>query len=61
MPAKYKTICLQEPEFVKLSQAKALYEADTNEKADWGKFLLILAIAYLISKGLQQQSQQERR
>ncbi len=56
MPEKYKSIGLPESEYNKLSQAKALYESDTNEKADWGKFLLVLAIGYLIAKGMQQQS-----
>ena len=58
MPEKYKSIGLSESKYNKLSQAKALYESDTNERVDWGKFLVVLAIGYLIATGLQQQSNQ---
>lgn len=60
MPEKYKSIGLPQSQYDKLSQAKALYEADANERVDWGKFLLVLAVGYLIAKGLQEQDKEGR-
>jgi len=59
MAERYHTIGLPQSEYEKLSQAKAFYEADTSQKLDWGKFLVVLAMAYFIGKGLQQQASQQ--
>ena len=61
MREKYKSIGLPQSEYNELSRAKALYEADRNEKVNWGKFLLALGIGYLIAKGLEEQLHQRRK
>ena len=61
MAKRYKTIGLPEDEFQTLSEAKALYEADTNQKVDWGKFLLALGVGYMVGKGLAEESKPRRR
>ncbi len=60
MPERYKSIGLPESKYKVISEAKARYEADANEKVDWGEFLRILALAYLIAKGLEALGNQRR-
>ena len=50
MPTKRRTpqklVCLSQPKYEKLMQAKEAYEADQGKKTDWGGFLLFLGLAY---------------
>lgn len=57
MPERYKSIGLPESEYKVISEAKAHYETENNKKVDWGEFLRILALGYVIGKGLEVLSQ----
>jgi len=60
MPERYKSIGLPESKYKVISRAKADFEADANQRVDWGEFLRILALAYLIAKGLEALGDQNR-
>ncbi len=55
-----KLVCMNHTEYAQLKRAKDTYEADTGQRTDWGGFLLFLGLAYLMGKGMQQQSQQQQ-
>ena len=47
-----RPITLRTDQFEFLAQAKEAHEVRTGEKVDWGRFLLFLLGAYLISEAL---------
>jgi len=56
-----KLVCLSQSEYEQVKKAKATYEADQGQKTDWGGFLLFLGLAYLVGRGMKQQSNQQNR
>lgn len=57
MPARKKTICLNENEYRELVQARGKYEHETGQRtAGFGEFVAIVAGLYLLDKFLKGKS-----